>query len=112
LRQDRTRPEAGLLLTAADLIETILTAETAPWAVDEARTTAAELRDLAERLHDVDDEAVTACLARAEYTLTETLRADGAVSLDARLTQAERQAAEPGLADRIITVASAVGVNG
>ncbi|MFI6889945.1 hypothetical protein [Streptosporangium canum] len=111
LLQDRTRPDAGLLRTAAEVIETIVTAETAPWAVEEAHATTAQLRALAEQLHNADDEAVTACLARAEPTLTEALMADGIVSLNARLTPAQRQAAEPRLADRIIAAACA-GVNG
>ncbi|MFD8560595.1 hypothetical protein ACFV1N_25260 [Streptosporangium canum] len=111
LCRDRTRPEAGLLRIAAEVVEIIVTAERAPWAVEEARTTTAQLRALAEQLHTVDDEAVMACLARAEPTLTEALLADGTVSLDARLTPAQRRAAEPRLADRIIAAAAA-GVNG
>ncbi|WP_031162007.1 hypothetical protein [Streptosporangium roseum] len=61
--------------------------------LEEARTTTAQLRALAEQPHNVDDEAVTACPARAEPTLTEALRTDGAVSMDARLTPAQRQRA-------------------
>uniref|UniRef100_UPI003F49199C hypothetical protein n=1 Tax=Streptosporangium sp. CA-256172 TaxID=3240076 RepID=UPI003F49199C len=105
LRQDQAHPEASLLRTAAEVIETVVTAETAPWGVQEARMTSAELRALAEQLPDVDEAAVSVCLVRAEPTLTEAVRADGMVSLDARLTPAQRQAAEPRLADRIIAAA-------
>lgn len=102
--RDGKRPEAGLLIVAADLIETVVTPEAAAWAVQEARTAADELRALAEHPHAG---AALRYLDRAETVLTTALRADGYVSLDLRMSRSERDSAEIRLGARLAAVVRA-----